>query len=102
MVGGVVVVSDIVERLRSRTAGMGVRRAEDYDTTLSFTDVFEAADEIERLRAERDRLRDIVRDLLALDTTKRELAMLDKGIGTATPLAAWSRARAALKETGHE
>jgi len=44
-------MTDIVERLRSRTAGMGVRRAEDYDTTLSVADVVEAADEIERLRA---------------------------------------------------
>ncbi len=54
---GGLAVSDIVERLRSRTAGMGVRRAEDYDTTLSVADVAEAADEIERLREERDAAR---------------------------------------------
>jgi hypothetical protein len=50
-------MTDIAERLRSRTAGMGVRRAEDYDTTLSVTDVLEAADEIERLRVKCDALR---------------------------------------------
>jgi hypothetical protein len=45
---------------------MGVRRAEDYDTTLSVADAVEAADEIERLRAERDEARAYLSRLLQI------------------------------------
>lgn len=39
-----------------------------------------------------------LRDVLALDHATKELAFLDKGIGTATPNAAWLHARQALKK----
>jgi hypothetical protein len=45
---------------------MGVRRVEDYDTTLSVADVVEAADEIERLWAERAEARAYLSRLLQI------------------------------------
>ena len=43
---------DIVERLRSANASMGVRDPEKYICPLTVADANRAADEIERLRAE--------------------------------------------------
>jgi len=44
-------MSDIVERLRACTAGIGVRDASDYSAPMTVADLVEAADEIEHLRA---------------------------------------------------
>lgn len=57
---------------------------------------FEAADEIERLRASHSDLVKALEGLLALPVAIEELRMLGRGIGTATPNAAWLVARAAL------
>ena len=122
-------MSDIVDRLRSRTAGMGVRCAEDYGTTLSVADVVEAADEIERLRdklawwneqshemldavekaeAERDRLREALKWFIDNDETNEGDAPLPEYGGrswneiNAYWIDGLTRARAVLKGTGHD
>ena len=51
-----------------------------------------------RLMDESEKLRGVIRDLLALPVAKKELGYLDKGIGTKTENAAWLRARAAASE----
>lgn len=45
-----------------------------------------------------ERARDALKEILALDVARSELAYLDRGIGTATVNAAWLRARSALAE----
>ena len=52
--------------------------------------------EINRLRAENERLRKAVRDLLRLPVAVKELEYLRKGIGTETDKSAWLRARDAV------
>ncbi|WP_368416648.1 hypothetical protein [Falsiroseomonas sp.] len=47
-------MTDIVERLRSSNVRMGVRDPNDYGMTITVAEANAAADEIERLRAERD------------------------------------------------
>ena len=105
-------MTDIVERLRLLQSGVrwacGARTA----ATLE-----EAADEIERLRAERDRLRENVARCEASmvawveavgecnEDRKRLLEALERAadaLSDASLLDAWADARAAIKETGHE
>jgi hypothetical protein len=89
-------MSDIVERLRSGEDGLE----------------YAAADEIERLRAERDRLREALQAVLGACDQGR---LVERGAGGMTLEAqmrrsvynhvpAWpiEEARAALKEAGHE
>ena len=86
-------MSDVVEKLRLR---------DEYEVMLGpFNQLYglakslehEAADEIERLRAERDGLREALRDLVAgVEQTGAEKWIPHRV----------ERARAALKETGHE
>lgn len=52
----------------------------------------------QRLMDEAEKLRGVIRDLLALPVAKKELGYLDKSIGTKTENAAWLRARAAVSE----
>lgn len=85
-------MNDIVERLRSGEDGLE----------------YAAADEIERLRAERDRLREALQWMVDNDETNEgDEPMPEYGGRSWNEINAYwidglNRARAALKETGHD
>jgi hypothetical protein len=98
-------MSDIVDRLRAENSVV-LAFGQDLSDLLLV-----AADEIERLRAERDRLREAVRELLRVGVrvaglNDRRLFSADDEHPLFDTLDEWrtaaDAARAALEETGHE
>ncbi len=53
-------MTDIVERLKKYVSGMGTRNVQDYTAFMPIQEVFEAANEIERLRNQKKELLDMV------------------------------------------
>ena len=101
-------MTDIVEQLRQRDEYDAVLDHEGRVYWLAKSLEHDAADEIERLRAERDRLREALQWMVDNDETNEgDEPLYDKGGRSWNEINAYwidglNRARAALKETGHE